>query len=134
MPGWREPRREDRQLAWLWFAAALAAPLLAWVWPRLGLPYPGCTFHHLTGLPCPTCGAGRAVVTALHGHPLRSFRWNPLVTSVIAVFEGVGLAAPFWLLAGGKVPSLARPLPRWVRWAALVALVVNWIYLVLSGV
>ncbi len=131
---WREPRRDHRQLAWLWFAAALSAPLLAGAWLRLGLPYPGCTFHHITGLPCPTCGAGRAVATALAGHPLRSFRWNPLVTAAIALFEAGGLAAPVWLAAGGKVPALEGGLPRWLRWVVLAAILINWLYLVFTGV
>jgi len=130
----REPRRADRQLAWVWFAVAVAAPLLAWAWVGVGLGTPGCAFHRLTGIPCPTCGSSRAVVAALHGHLVEAFLWNPLVTTVIGLFEICGLAAPFWFAMGGKVPILGPSLPRWVRWAILAALLANWAWLIAHGV
>ena len=130
----REPRREDRQLAWVWFFAAVAAPVMAWLWVFVGLGTPGCAFHRMTGLPCPTCGASRAVVAALHGDLLGAFLWNPLVTSAIAVFEVGGLAAPFWLAAGGRVPVLSPRLPRWVKIAIVAAILLDWLWLVLRGV
>ena len=38
-----------------------------------------CLFHHVTGLYCPGCGGTRAVLLLLHGHPLLSFIYHPLV-------------------------------------------------------
>ncbi len=131
---WREPRREDRQLAWLWFIAAATAPPLAWLWLRLHLPVPACGFHRLTGLPCPTCGSSRAVVAALHGRLGSAFADNPLMVTVIAFFEIFGLAAPFWLLAGGRVPALGTRLPRLAKLGLVAVFLANWIYLVLAGV
>jgi len=130
----REPGPDDRQLAWVWFAAALTAPILAWAWLRLGLGTPGCAFHRLTGVPCPTCGTTRAVQAALAGRLLEAFAWNPLMTAAIAFFELGGLAAPFWLMAGGRLPRLGPALPRWVRYAMVAAILANWLWLILHGV
>ncbi|MCR5396128.1 MAG: DUF2752 domain-containing protein [Lachnospiraceae bacterium] len=38
-----------------------------------------CIFHAVTGLYCPGCGGTRAVLLLLHGHPLLSFIYHPLV-------------------------------------------------------
>ncbi len=130
----REPRRADRQLAWVWFGVAVAAPLLAWAWVRVGLGTPGCAFHRLTGVPCPTCGSSRAVVAALQGHLVEAFLWNPLVTTLIGLFEIGGLIAPAWFALGGRVPVFGPSLPRWIRWAILTALLANWAWLIARGV
>ena len=131
----RPARREDRELGWVWFAAALAAPVAAWAWLRLlGLGIPACTFHRMTGLPCPTCGTTRAVLAALDGRVLEAVRWNPLVVTAIAAFEAGGLIAPIWLAGTGRVPVLEGRVPVWIRIAAVVLFVANWLWLVLSGV
>ena len=40
---------------------------------------PKCPFHQLTGMHCPGCGGTRAVHTLLHGHPLKSMRYNAIL-------------------------------------------------------
>jgi hypothetical protein len=47
---------------------------------RLGsLPMPEiCTFHYLTGLPCPGCGLTRSMVAGVHGQLKASFRYHRL--------------------------------------------------------
>ena len=37
-----------------------------------------CTFHNLTGLPCPGCGLTRSLVAALHGDVKQSFQYHRL--------------------------------------------------------
>jgi len=37
-----------------------------------------CTFHNLTGLPCPGCGLTRSLVTAAHGRFKASFAFHRL--------------------------------------------------------
>ena len=43
------------------------------VWLKLGLPLPACTFKHVTGCPCPGCGATRAAHALLGGGPETHF-------------------------------------------------------------
>ena len=90
--------------------AGLAALALIFVFdPAAHSFYPACPLHALTGLDCPTCGALRAVHLLLHGDIRAAFALNPFL------FFAVPCAA---LLA---LPRKA-PLPRWMPWTALAAL------------
>ena len=80
-----------------------------------------CPFRLLTGLPCPGCGMGHALVYALRGDFAASFHSHPLGIPLLAVWAG-------WLAWGalnlsrgrefsdGFVPAFRRP---GVSWAAL---------------
>jgi hypothetical protein len=37
-----------------------------------------CILKHTTGIPCPSCGSTRAVLSILHGNLLQALHWNPL--------------------------------------------------------
>ena len=63
-----------------------AAPVMigvAAVWPSLPHP-PLCPLLATTGVPCPLCGATRAVVLALRGDLVGSLRASPIGIVVIA--------------------------------------------------
>lgn len=47
----------------------------------------------MTGLPCPSCGATRSVLSLLHGNFIAALRWNPLGY----LFAAVLLMVPVWL-------------------------------------
>ena len=84
----------DHELIWL--SASLASFGLAASWFILGLPWPRCVFHDLTGLPCITCGATRSAIQFLHGHFLAAWKWNPLVFALlcgVAAFDLYAFAA-----------------------------------------
>ena len=40
---------------------------------------PPCRFYEITGLYCPGCGAGRALLALLHGRIYAAFRYQPLL-------------------------------------------------------
>lgn len=40
---------------------------------------PPCLFYQLTGLHCPGCGAGRCMLSLLHGELYAAFRYQPLL-------------------------------------------------------
>ena len=44
-----------------------------------------CIFHEITGLYCPGCGGTRAFFSLLHGHPVLSFMYNPIVLYFVFV-------------------------------------------------
>src|SRR6266545_5682354 len=71
------PGETDHELIWL--SVSVASLGLAATWFSLGLPWPRCLFHDLTGRPCLTCGMTRSAIQFFHGHFLVAWKWNPLV-------------------------------------------------------
>lgn len=93
-----------------------------------------CYFRSISGIPCPTCGSTRAVVTLLHGDIIGSVLLNPIGIFLVIVMMGL----PFWLVydlvtkkatlfaAYQKVEQTVRI--KWIA-ALLIALIVaNWIW------
>ncbi len=131
---WRAARREERQLAALWFFAAAVGLALRDLWPTAAGLLPHCTFKALTGLPCPTCGTTRAALAMLQGRLVDAFAANPLSAAAGAVFVVGGALAPVWLLLRGPVPEIPHPLPLWIRVGAVGAILATWVYLIAAGI
>src|SRR5437016_13411111 len=72
----------------LWLSVSLSSLVAAAAWLALGLPWPHCAFHELTGLPCVTCGATRSAIAFFHGNIVSAWKWNPLV---FACFCGLSI-------------------------------------------
>lgn len=124
--------RNQRQLAMLWSAAAISALVLRPVWIAIAPYLRPCTFRHLTGIPCPTCGTTRTALALLDFDFGSAMAVNPLATIVgVVFFLGGGLALVWALL---DAPALKLPF-RWSRgWTAAVAgvILINWAYLILT--
>lgn len=98
-------------------------------------PLPGCGFRAWTGIPCVGCGSTRALLALSEGDWQSAWTLNPLTSFACA---GLGLGA---LLAG--VDRLcgtslltgiqARVSRRGLAGTLAVSLVLNWVYLVLTG-
>ena len=86
---------------------------------RSGFAWP-CAIRQLTGLPCPTCGATRALAALASLDPFTAFRLNPLLTA--ATFAT--LALPFFWTT---LKNAGRAF--WISLGILAG--VNWIYLCL---
>src|SRR2546428_13380851 len=71
----------DHELIWL--SASVSSVILAAAWLAIGLPWPVCIFHEITGLPCVTCGMTRCAIQFFHGHFLAALKWNPLVFTAL---------------------------------------------------
>jgi hypothetical protein len=106
--GCAHPHRSDR-------FTPLLHPLLQRRWPSLAfgsmglaqigltmrhLPAWPCPFFHLTGIPCPGCGATRACVALLRGHWAESLRMHALGSVFLVVIV--------LLLIGGLLPGRSR--------------------------
>ncbi len=114
--------------------ALLVAGWLAVVAVAAGLERAGvsgpplCTFRRVTDLPCPSCGATRATLAVVRGHPVEALGLNPLFCVVAAAAAAVlglrvlgGRRARVRLSAGG----------RRLAWGlAAIAFTVNWAYVI----
>ena len=115
----------------LWFSISIGALLCAAAWFALGLPWPVCWFHELTGRPCATCGATRAAIAFFHGHLFGAFRWNPLAFAIycaITAFDAYALGVLITRSRRLRL-SLTGAEKKFARVGAVTLLVVNWAYL-----
>jgi hypothetical protein len=110
--------------------AAVAIPLgvtLLYQYTPLGENrfWPGCTFHSLTGLHCPGCGATRCCHALVHGDIEQALAWNPLFVLLLPylIFSALSVAYTMWT---GKRLIQYR-MPGWTVQAMLWTLVLYWI-------
>jgi hypothetical protein len=105
---------------------------MATIWFVLGLPWPICIFHDLTGWPCLTCGATRAAIQFFHGNFLSAWKWNPLVFAGLCAVFAFDVYAAFVLIARAPRLRILQVTPaekNVVRFLIVAALALNWIYL-----
>ena len=125
------PGEIDHELIWL--SVSISSLLLAAAWLVLGLPWPICMFHQLTGLPCFTCGMTRCAIRFFHGHFLAALKWNPLVFGLLCgvaaydiyAFASLATRAPRLRIGFGEMQK------KYLRIIAVSALALNWSYLLL---
>ncbi|MDA8016962.1 MAG: DUF2752 domain-containing protein [Thermoanaerobaculia bacterium] len=129
------PQPRGFQLGLLWGSVSalsiLISPLAPWLAERSDS---FCVIKALTGVPCPGCGTTRAalalaqldVAHAFVSFPLQSFAWS--------VFIVGGLVAGAWSLSRRDLPSLPRRVPKWVFGLAVVLVMANWGYCIVTGV
>ena len=99
---------------------------------RLKLPL--CYVKAFTGLPCPSCGSTRAVGRLFALDVPGAFAMNPLM-ALAAVTLAAWAVADLVLLPRRLVLGLevGKPTGAVLRIAAVVALVLNWTYLLVAG-
>jgi hypothetical protein len=125
-------REIDHELIWL--SISLVSLTLAAAWLAIGLPWPRCMFHKITGLPCVTCGMTRCTIQFFHGHFVAALKWNPLVFAALCGVMAFDLYA-FATLAT-RAPRLricfcTQRVRTFVRFSVISAFALNWIYLLL---
>ncbi len=130
---WTEPGPVDHELIWgavalvVLVGAALAPPDL--ILTRAGYR---CPFRALTGLPCPSCGATRALAAATRLRLGGAFALNPLAA---AGCVAAALFVPYAAVAVGLRRKRLRPVevgPRaapLLRLGAVLLIAANWAYL-----
>jgi hypothetical protein len=120
----------DHELIWL--SVSVLSLTAAALWLALGLPWPVCVFHELTGLPCVTCGMTRCAIQFFHGHLLAALKWNPLVFALLCGVVAFDLYALVTLAMRG--PRLRIVFPqverKYARGVIVAVLALNWFYLV----
>src|SRR6266513_2079423 len=124
------PGETDHELIWL--SVSVASLGLAATWFSLGLPWPRCLFHDLTGRPCLTCGMTRSAIQFFHGHFLAALKWNPLVFAALCGLSIFNAYAFIVLVTRAPRLRLANLTPREksvARYLTVALLALNWIYL-----
>ena len=124
------PAENDYELIWL--CVTLVALALAAGWLAVGLPWPHCVFLALTGHPCVTCGATRCAIAFFHANFLGAWKWNPLVFVALCAISIVDAYAFFVLIMRSqriRITNFSAGEKNFVRIAAAIGLLVNWIYL-----
>lgn len=102
------------------------------IWIAVAPHLRACTFRHLTGIPCPSCGTTRTALAILNFDLVSAFTINPLATIVaIAFIIGGGLAL-IWVLLRGPVPTFNLSWSRWWTGAIVGIVLINWMYLILT--
>ena len=98
-----------------------------------------CIIKNVTGIPCPSCGSTRAVVSIIKGNLSESLYWNPigLVLSIILV------VTPFWIAHDviRKRDSLLKFYRRseifirkwYIAIPAILLIIANWIWNIYKG-
>jgi Protein of unknown function (DUF2752) len=127
------PGEIDHELIWL--SVSIVSLGLAAAWLTIGLPWPRCTFHEITGLPCVTCGMTRCGIQFFHAHVLAAVKWNPLVFAFLCGVTAFDLYAVAVLAT--RAPRLricfqAPGAKTFGRMSLIVVLGLNWIYLLMN--
>jgi hypothetical protein len=128
------PGELDHELVWL--SVSLGSLACAAAWFSLGLPWPRCLFHDLTGHPCLTCGATRSTIQFFHGHFLAALRWNPLVVAALcalSIFDAYAFFALVMRTARLRISQLTAREKKFGRAFVLAALAMNWAYLLIAN-
>ena len=123
----------DHELLWLLVGAVSLGA--AWLWLRIGLPWPRCVFHECTGVPCLTCGATRCFLFLARGQFGAAFRMNPLAFCALlasGLFAVYAAATLLFQLPRVRVSVTGGAACR-VRFGVLALLLANWIYLIAAG-
>lgn len=97
---------------------------------------PVCLTHAVTGFPCPGCGSYRALGLFMEGRWLEAWFMQPLMTLLYTAVVLLSLAAAAaWLFRIPVPPAHYQARRRAGLLIALgvLALLVNWIYLLSAG-
>ena len=87
-----------------------------------------CLIKRVTGLPCPTCGFTRGVLSLLSGRPGQGWLYNPLLFSVLGLF--VAATGIRILFAHAVTIRLTGP-ERAIAWLlAAILFAANWAYVI----
>ena len=133
---WRrlDPLEVDHEALWL-LVGGTSLCLLGVALATPGIQLPRCGFKTVTGLPCPTCGLTRTIISLSRGNVEHAAFMNPLATILCAaglvylVYAAVVLA----LRLPRFRPTVSAAGARRVRITAVTAIAINWFWLIFTG-
>jgi hypothetical protein len=98
------------------------------------IPFWGCGFRKLTGIPCPGCGLTRVADRFSHFNVLGALKANPLGTVAAALFAFAIVASAVHLAFRVPVPELVLEEKEWsrVRWGAFMLFSLNYAWVIFA--
>ncbi|MCA2978498.1 MAG: DUF2752 domain-containing protein [Myxococcaceae bacterium] len=98
------------------------------------IPFWGCSFRQLTGIPCPGCGLTRVADRVAHLNVTGALMANPLGTVAALLFALAAVAMVVHLVFGVPLPELVLSEAEWrvVRWVALGLFLANYAFVVFA--
>jgi hypothetical protein len=101
---------------------------------EIGKQYDVCLIHHFLGMPCPSCGSTRSVISLLHGDLPGALYWNPFGFLIFSIL----IISPIWIAYDLFLKKdsffrfyrlTERTLSRkWVAIPAIILVLINWIW------
>lgn len=98
-----------------------------------------CMIKHVTGVPCPSCGSSRSVISLVNGDITGAIYWNPFGLIIFAIM----VISPVWIgydLVTKRYTFLTnyrraeRMLRvKWVAASAISLVIINWIWNISKG-
>ena len=98
-----------------------------------------CLFKRITGIPCPSCGSTRSVLSILNGDFAGALLWNPFGLIIISIL----ILAPLWILYDIVLHKdsflqiynrteifLER---KWIAIILILLVIMNWIWNIYKG-
>lgn len=98
------------------------------------IPFWGCSFRQVTGIPCPGCGLTRVADRFAHFNVIGALKANPLGTAAAAFFATMVVLSFLHLAFRVPIPELVLDDREWrrVRWLAVLLFVANYGWVVFS--
>jgi hypothetical protein len=98
------------------------------------IPFWGCGFRKMTGIPCPGCGLTRVADRMAHFNPLGALKANPLGTLAAAGFAIAIIYSFVHLVFAAPVPELVLQDKEWrrVRWGAFLLFSLNYAWVIFA--
>lgn len=105
-----------------------------WIPVATLIPFWGCGFRKMTGIPCPGCGLTRVADRFAHFNVLGALKANPLGTVAAALFAAAIIYSALHLLFRVPVPELVLDEKEWrrVRWGALLIFGLNYAWVIFA--
>ncbi|WP_318349878.1 DUF2752 domain-containing protein [Aquipluma nitroreducens] len=98
-----------------------------------------CLFKRITGIPCPSCGSTRSVLSILKGDFVGALFWNPFGVIIMSIL----ILAPLWILYDIvlRKDSLLQVYNRseiflrqkWIAIPLILLVILNWIWNIYKG-
>ena len=119
----------------IWAASTLAL-LMARFFPFELIPLISCPLKTFTYVPCPACGMTRAFMHFVRGDFQVALRVSPLGTLLACAAVAVTIygALRFTIVRRGWEMKLTRMEATIARIGVVAAVLINWVYLIVSGV
>jgi len=137
---WVKPKEAGVNHELIWGGIGLLMMAGGWVWPMIPsslTPVQACPLKRMVALPCLSCGLTRSVVAFSHGDIIEAFLINPLGglgVLLLSLFTLYSIVALLFRTRRLRFKFQNRFLKIAVHVGIVVAILINWVYLIIGRV